>query len=136
MVFLRYVCLLVPVLVLYCAAPVQLNKKLDYTTVALSYDRSNYGGSPLPFWFYLTEPEIEVLQNTDRIKEGDPERLLSLTLIASGNVREAEDFKKYHDRVVRFVEEVRPDVEHENDFRKRGNLLYSTAILRKKADRG
>ncbi len=119
-----YLYLCVPLLLLYCIPPQQLDKELDYRTVDLSYDRSLCGRSPLPFWFHLTEPETEVLQNTDRIKEGNPELLLSLALIASGNVRKAGAFKKYHDRVVRFVEEVRPDVERENDFRKRGNLLY------------
>ncbi|MBN1760544.1 MAG: hypothetical protein JW863_19605 [Chitinispirillaceae bacterium] len=124
MVSLRYACLVITGLLLFCSAPLQLNKTLDYKNVDLSYDRSNYGRSPLPFWFHLTEPELEVLQNIEKVKNGDPHQLLSLALIASGDVREADAFAKYHERVTRFVETVRPDVEKEDDFWKRGNLLY------------
>lgn len=113
-----------PVLLLYCTAPVQLTRTLDYKNIDLSYDRSLCGRSPLPFWFSLTQAEIDVLQNIEKAKAGDPEVLLSLGLIASGDVREAEDFRRYHTRVSRFVDAVRPEIRNEPDFLQKGNVLF------------
>ena len=116
-------------LFLSCTAPLQLNKELDYTNIDLSYDRSLCGISPLPFWFHLTQAEIDVLRNTDKAKAGDPQALLSLALMASGNVRTTEDFKRYRLRVARFVDNVRPVIENESGFRQKGLLLYK--LMRK-----
>ena len=115
----------IPVLLLYCIAPLQLIRKLEYTNIDLSYDRSLCGKSPLPFWFTLTQSEIDALQNSEKAKTGDPVILLSLALIASGNVRKAEDFKRYHNRMSQFVDAVRPVIENADDFWQKGNLLYT-----------
>lgn len=120
----RRLYLLLTFLMLSCTAPFQFNKKLDYTNIELSYDRTLCGTSPLPFWFHLNQIEIDALQNIEKAKSGDPGVLLTLALIASGNVRKEEDFRRYHEKVSHFVDAVRPEIENEHDFWKKGFLVY------------
>jgi hypothetical protein len=99
-------------------------KAPDYNEIALDYDRTRFGNAPFPFWMHLTPFEIRTLLDAEKAKAGDPEALLALGLVASGNVRDSAKFLMYHERVSRFISANRPDIDAQPDEWQKGFRLY------------
>jgi hypothetical protein len=123
-----YVVLLVAGLILSCQFEFgpQTTDRIDYSNADLSYDRSQFGNAPFPFWFNLKPVEVRALQDIFRAKAGDPDALLALALLASGDVRDSLSFNKYMTRVLRFVAKVGPVIAAERDFRQKGRALFAS----------
>jgi hypothetical protein len=99
-------------------------KSLEYNQIVLDYDRSGFGNAPFPFWMHLTPFEIRTLLDAEKAKAGDPDALLALALVASGNVRDSAVFLKHKDRIVRFIAGIRPDIDAQKDVWQKGYKLY------------
>jgi len=82
------------------------------------------GKSGLPFWSELTDFEIQTLKNLDKARRGDPDTLLALAVIASGNKRDFQNFKKIKKRIRRVVKKLRPEIAKMKTFREKGKLLH------------
>lgn len=105
------------------------NQNTDSFPADLSYDRSQFGNAPFPFWFNLKPVEAIALQNVPQAKMGNPDELLALALLASGDVRDSTVFNKYTAKVRGFVAAARPKIEAERDFWQKGHALL--ALMRK-----
>ncbi len=90
----------------------------------LSFDRSTFGNSSLQFWYSLTAFEINALSNTQKAKQGDPDALFALAIMASGNVRDKATYTVYHNRVLGFVNAIRPAVIKAKTVKEKGEILY------------
>ena len=108
-----------------CVLEMQTIKKIDYANADLSYDRTHFGNAPFPFWFNLKPVEIRTLENVSQAKAGNPDELLALALLASGDVRDSVTFDKYVTKVKGFVARTRPSIDAERDFWQKGRLLFS-----------
>jgi len=82
------------------------------------------GKSGLPFWSELTDFEIQTIQNLDKARKGDPDTLLALAVIASGNKRDFKSFKRIKKRIRGVVEKLRPKIAKTKIFREKGYLLH------------
>ncbi len=82
------------------------------------------GKSGLPFWSELTNFEIQTLQNLDQARTGDPDTLLSLAVIASGNKRDFKSYIKIKKAILRVVEKLAPEMAIAKTFTKKGKLLH------------
>ncbi len=109
-----------------CAFIMKTTNGNDDSTVDLSYDRSQFGNAPFPFWFNLKPVEIRTLKNVSQAKSGNPDELLALALLASGNVRDTVSFNRYVSRVREFVARVRPAIAAQPDFWQKGHLLFES----------
>lgn len=63
------------------------------------FSRNDFGYSALPFWSQLTPAEEKLLANPEPLELGDPNALLDLYLMASGDVRSASEFARYHQQI-------------------------------------
>jgi hypothetical protein len=104
----------------------QTTNRIDYSKADLSYDRSQFGNAPFPFWFNLKPVEIRTLENVSQAKSGNPDALLGLALLASGDVRDSLTFNKYVTRVQGFVAKIRPAIAAERDFWQKGHALFAS----------
>jgi hypothetical protein len=86
--------------------------------------RSGYGNATLHTWWPLTEPEIAALGGVAKARQGDPEELLALAILASGDHRDAASYAAYGQRVAAFVADVRPAVEGAADDWHKGYELH------------
>ena len=82
------------------------------------------GKSVLPFWSELTDFEIQTIQNLDKGRKGDPDTLLALAAIASGNKRDFKSYKRIKKIIRGVVEKLRPEIAKTKTFREKGNLLH------------
>lgn len=82
--------------------------------------RAGYGNAELHTWWPLTAPEASALAGVDKARQGDPQALLALALMASGEPRDAASYTRYAQRVDAFVTEVRPAVDGAADDWHRG----------------
>jgi len=96
----------------------------DLRDESLSFSRANFGNTDLPVWYSLTEFEIRTLKNTSGRNREDPDYLLALALIASGETRNEDRFKHYQGIIQDFVSDVRPEVEEAGPGRERGRVLF------------
>ena len=87
------------------------------------FGRSKFGNAPFPFWFELTSPEIDALNQKDKAAAGDPDALLALSIFASGNIRETSQYEKIFTRVQTFVNQIKPQLDSQSIFWKKGFLL-------------
>jgi len=85
--------------------------------------RAGYGNPALHTWWPLTEPEAAALGNVGKAREGDPQALLDLAILASGEPRDAASYARYAQRVQAFLTEVRPAVDGAADEWHRGYEL-------------
>lgn len=120
------VAILCGVLVAGCAFVMQSINRKDDSTVDLSYDRSQFGNAPFPFWFNLKPVEIRTLKNLSKAESGSPDELLALALLASGDVRDSLTFNKDVSRIQAFITKTRPAVAAESDFRHKGQALFES----------
>jgi regulator of sirC expression with transglutaminase-like and TPR domain len=63
------------------------------------FDRSRFGRSDLPLWSELTGAERAIIASRDRLVADDPDALLNFFLLASGNVRQQENFARYRRQI-------------------------------------
>lgn len=77
------------------------------------------------FWSPLTEVEIAALKKTPLAKSGDPEALLELAILASGDSRTQEAFNRIKKTVEQFVQHLKPQLSAEKNTWRKGYLLYS-----------
>ncbi len=66
----------IPVLALLipeCAfkIPLKISTTNEYSISDATYDRSQFGNAPFPFWFNLKPVEIRTLQNSSKAKSGE-----------------------------------------------------------------
>lgn len=80
--------------------------------------------SNLPFWSTLTKFEMNTLMDLPRARAGDPDALLALGIMASGNVRDMKTFESYRSRIHQFVKKMKPVMEKEKTFWEKGLLLH------------
>lgn len=111
-------------MILGCGFISHIVKPVDYNQTDLTYNRSNFGKAPFPFWFHLTPFEARVIQDSSKIKSNDPEALFALAIIASGNARDSTMYKKHWKRYLHFVAMIQSEIERENDFWQKGFKLY------------
>jgi hypothetical protein len=78
----------------------------------------------LPFWSELTDFEIQTLQNIDKARAGDPDTLLALAVIASGNQRDLKNYITIKKKILKFVEKLRPEIAKIKTFREQGKRLH------------
>jgi len=95
-------------------------------------DRAAYGPAGSPLWSPLTPFEQQVLVDFERARSGNPDALLALYLVASGDVRTQAEFdairRAVRDVVPRFDPRVRP--------RERGEHLLSVMFQHYLSDPG
>ena len=82
------------------------------------------GKSVLPFWSELTGFEIQTMKNLDKARKGDPNALLALAVMASGNKRDFTVYNKIEKRIRHFVDQLRPEIAKTKTFREKGNVLH------------
>ncbi len=82
------------------------------------------GKSSLPFWSELTDFEIQTMTNLDKARKGDPDALLKLAVVASGNKRDFNSYKKIKKRIREFVETLKPEIAKTKTFREKGSALH------------
>ena len=96
----------------------------EYSIADATYDRAQFGNAPFPFWFNLKPVEIRTLQNDSQAKSENPDELLALALVASGDVRDSLSFKRDTAIVKAFVAGIRPVVAAERDVWHKGHALF------------
>ncbi|MBA3581737.1 MAG: hypothetical protein H0W44_04705 [Gammaproteobacteria bacterium] len=94
------------------------------TPLLAAEPRAEYGRSDLPIWSPLTDFEVATLKNRAAIEAGDPDALLALYLIASGDVRDTKSFAKYKKQIIDFVKLQRPILAAIKDPVEKGLLLH------------
>ncbi|MCW8196568.1 hypothetical protein F6455_17375 [Proteobacteria bacterium 005FR1] len=62
-------------------------------------DRSGFGKADLPLWSALTPAETALVASAGRLESADPDALLDLYLIASGDVRSQKAISKYRRQI-------------------------------------
>jgi len=62
-------------------------------------NRRDFGQNALPLWAPLSGFEVQTINNFALAQAGDPEALLALYLLASGDVRSTTDFSRYQQRL-------------------------------------
>jgi len=77
------------------------------------------------FWSPLTEIEISTLRNTPLAKTGDPDALLALAIMASGDIRTEAQYAEIKNTVRKFVKRIKPRLSAEKNTARKGFLLYS-----------
>jgi hypothetical protein len=75
-------------------------------------------------WSALTPPEQEALSNVAAARAGDPKALLALSLVASGDKRDAASYSSFQAQVDKFVSDVKPKVDAQADDWHRGYELH------------
>ena len=100
-------------------APTTRDTKDDPASV-----RPGHCSTELPFWSPLTAAEADALRAVAAARSGDARALASLAIMASGDRRAAADYQTIHERIDRFVSEVRPSVEGAQDDWHRGYELH------------
>ncbi len=118
------VCLTIACCAAGCMLGSYATKPLNYDEIVLDYDRSDFGNAPFSFWMHLTPFEIRTLLDAEKAKAGDPDALLALALVASGNVRDSAHYIKYQSRISRFIAKIRAGIDAEKDVWQKGFKLY------------
>lgn len=89
-----------------------------------TFNRSEFGTSPLLFWYGLSEFECLALSNKENAINGDPQALLALAIFASGNMRTMSTWEMYRIRVEEFVERIKPDVDKVSGDEQKGRIIF------------
>lgn len=82
------------------------------------------------FWSALTPFELKTLYNAEAARKGDPDTLLALALIASGDVRRQENYDRIKKDLHRFVKKIRPRVESQSSIHAKGKVLFNAMHVR------
>lgn len=76
-------------------------------------------------WSPLTEIEINTLSNAELAKNGDPDALLALAILASGDTRTRAGFDQIRNKIQQFVERLKPALAQEKNLWLKGFQLHS-----------
>jgi hypothetical protein len=90
-----------------------------------TFDRSRFGTSPLPIWYELTDFERMALGRRDAARAGDPQALLALAIMASGDERSMEAWEKYREQIETFVRRIKPIVDQTSGQKAKGRIVFS-----------
>lgn len=88
-----------------------------------SLDRSEFGRSPLPHWSPLNNFELNAIASFPVSHENNPDKLLALYLIASGELRTQVEFDAINDRLDHWIEEKMARFSRKNSAIKTGKKL-------------
>jgi tetratricopeptide (TPR) repeat protein len=83
--------------------------------------------SETQFWTPLTPFEIKVLRNADAARVGEPNTLLALALIASGDTREQRTYDRIRNRIHAFIQQNLTSIEHRSSIYAKGETLLHAA---------
>lgn len=89
-----------------------------------TFDRSAFGTSTLPIWYALTDFERMALGRRDAAKAGDPQALLALAIMASGDERSMASWERYRDQVERFVRRITPAVDQAPGQKIKAHIIF------------
>ena len=91
---------------------------------SLSFDRADFGNTDLPLWYNLSQFEAETIK---RVESGidNPDLLLSLALIASGDTRTDKEFRKYLNVISNFVDKIRTEVNSASSVKEKGKIVFN-----------
>lgn len=78
----------------------------------------------LPIWSELTEFEVSAINKLSAAERGEPDALLALYLLSSGDLRNQSDYLKILKHIDEWVETVRPEVLSETTDWDRGFRLH------------
>jgi tetratricopeptide (TPR) repeat protein len=73
----------------------------------------------------LTDVEVETLSQAYLARNGEADALLSLAILASGDVRHFSDYQRIRNRIQQFINKMRPKIKQEKNDWKKGYLLFS-----------
>jgi regulator of sirC expression with transglutaminase-like and TPR domain len=90
---------------------------------ARDFSRDGFGRSELPLWSQLTPAEVEILTNRESLERGDADALLEFFLVASGDVRNTNDFARHHQQIDDWLS-ANARIAGIRDARKRGHQLH------------
>lgn len=79
------------------------------------------------FWSSLTAFETKVLHNAEAARLGEPNTLLALALIASGDIREQQQYDRIRHRIHAFIQQIRPIIERRRSIYAKGETLLHAA---------
>jgi len=77
----------------------------EQDTEMQTLDRRDFGQSPLPLWSPLNNFELNTISGFPTAHENNPDKLLALYLIASGELRTQVEFDAINHRLDRWIEE-------------------------------
>lgn len=77
------------------------------------------------FWSPLTPFETKILRNIDAARGGDPDALLALSLMASGDIRNQQNYDRIKKHVHAFVEQIRPRIDRTSTGYGKGEILLN-----------
>ncbi len=87
-------------------------------------NRSDFGRNNLGLWSHLTPFELQTLNSHELAINNDPDALLALYLLASGDVRQQEDFDRIRDQLNDWIKNQRQRVARGVDAKARAELLH------------
>lgn len=76
-------------------------------------------------WSPLTELEINTLSNAHLAKSGDPDALLALAIMASGDTRSYKEFTRIKSKILHFAAQLKPRLSAEKNIWRKGFELHS-----------
>ena len=120
-------CLIVPFILSDCASGAGSGGSLHYSYADLSgtdLDRTANGVNAIPIWSPLTAPEQTALQDRDKARAGDPDALLGLAILASGDQRSPTEYAAIRADVAAFVAKIRPELAAEKSPWQKGFKLH------------
>ncbi|MGD9368507.1 MAG: hypothetical protein PVH87_22600 [Desulfobacteraceae bacterium] len=82
------------------------------------------------FWSSLTSFESKALHNAEAARLGEPNTLLALALIASGDIREQQQYDRLRHRIHAFVQQIHPIIERRRSIYAKGETLLHAAHAR------
>ncbi len=108
------------------AAPSRDAQQLEKIgTESLSFDRADFGNTELPLWYNLTGFEVQTLKRAQSGNINNPDLLLALALIASGDARTDSEFDNYRNTIQDFINKIRPGINAASSVREKGRILHS-----------
>lgn len=78
-----------------------------------------------PFWSSLTPFETKVLRNVDAARTGDPDALLALALMASGDIRNQQTYDRIRKSVHAFIEQIQARIDRKSSGYAKGKILLN-----------
>lgn len=96
----------------------------NQTNTVARGSKSNYGNSDLPFWSPLTDWEVRIIKSIPAARRGDPDALLDLALVASGDVRNAAQASLYKKKVFDFLKKNRNRVNKISNHREKARKIF------------
>lgn len=75
-------------------------------------------------WSSLSKTEVETISNQSLARKGDPDALLMLAILASGDIRNRSAYNKIKEKVHHFVNRIRPTINAEKKDWNKGLKLF------------